>query len=82
MAAAIVPVTDQQDPMTAAEPIMRTRLMRLMLCVLDEREQAAREEALALQRDLIAVTEHADPLRLLDFISHRKCFQLTSSVVG
>jgi len=78
MAAAIVPVTDQQDPMTAAEPIMRTRLMRLMLCVLDEREQAAREEALALQRDLIAVTEHADPLRLLDFISHRKCFQLTS----
>ena len=78
MAAAIVPVVDQQDPMTAAEPIMRTRLMRLMLCVLDEREAAAQEEALALQRDLMAVTEHADPLRLVDFISHRKCFQLTS----
>lgn len=78
MSAALVPVEAQLDPMTAGEPVMRTRLLRLMLCVLDAQEPAAQEQAQALQRDLIAVTEHADPLRLMDYINHRKCFQLTS----
>lgn len=75
---AIVPIESLADPLVAAEQVMRARAMRQILQMQAGQVPQARLEAEALLRDLMAVTEHADPRRLRDFIDHRKCFQLTS----
>lgn len=75
---AIVPIDALADPMVAGEQVMRSRAMRQILQMQAQQLPQARREGQALLRDLMAVTEHADPRRLRAYIDHRKCFQLTS----
>lgn len=76
--AGLIELDQSEDPMLAAEYLMRTRLLLACLAIHEGRRSLAEEWLSPVHPLFVQAAALADPHRLIPYVRMRKCFQLAS----